>query len=264
MPILLTLFLNECRRTTSLWWTYRLSVFSSIAVHLMIFPVLMFLFQHLAARYGSSFGPNRQLDSFLGFLTWYLCMKVMVTIPRMIEEEATVGTLENVILAPVSLFTTVVLRSVVHCLRYGLETLLLGVMLSLILGLFVPLSVRATVIILLTLTGTCGMGLALAGLTLVYKTVGSIVGVIGNLALLFSGALVPLDGLGGLFEFLKYGFPMTWGITIMRRLAISDALLFPSDVIGLALQTGVMLMVGGFVFFISLQAAREQGLLAAY
>ena len=182
----------------------------------------------------------------------------------MVEDEALLGTLENVVLAPVSLFTTIVLRLVVHCLRYSLETLLLGILLSLILGLDISLTGRAGGIILLTLARTCGIGLALAGLALVYKTVGSIVGVIGNLALLFSGALVPLDGLGSLFEFLKYGFPLTWGITILRSLSISDALLFTNDVIGLALQTGVMLMVGGFVFFVSLQAAREQGLLAVY
>ena len=264
MPKLLTLFLNECRRTTSLWWTYRLSMFSSIAVHLVIFPILMFLFQHLAIRYGSSYGPGRQLDSLLGFLTWYLCMKVMVAIPRMVEDEATMGTLENVILAPVSLPTTVVLRTVVYCLRYGLEALLLGAMLSLMLGLFVPLSVGGAVIILLTLTGTCGMGLALAGLALVYKSVGSIVGVIGNLALLFSGALVPLDGLGELFLMLKYGFPMTWGIMVLRRLAISDAVLLSSEVMGLAIQAVVMLLMGGFVFFICLQKAKDQGLLATH
>lgn len=260
---LLTLFLNECRRTTSLWWTYRLSILSSITVHLVIFPVLMFLFQHLAARYGSSYGPARQLDSLLGFLTWYLCMKVMVAIPRMVEEEATMGTLENVILAPVSLPTTVVLRTVVYCLRYGLETLLLGTVLSLVLGLFVPLTQKAAVIMLLMLTATCGIGLALAGLTLVYKTVGSMVGVISNLALLVSGALVPLDGLGGLFVLLKYGFPMTWGISILRRLAVSGVLL-PNHVVGLAIQVIVMLVVGGFIFFTCLQKAKVQGLLATH
>lgn len=264
MPKLLTLFLNECRRTASLWWTYRLSMFSSIAVHLVIFPVLMFLFQHLAARYGSSFGSSRQLDSLLGFLTWYLCMKVMVAIPRMVEDEAMGGTLENVILAPVSLPTTVILRTVVCCLRYGLETLLLGAVLSIVLGLFVPLTAKVVAIILLTLAGTCGMGLALAGLALVYKAVGSVVGVVGNLALLFSGALVPLDGLGGLFVLLKYGFPMTWGITLLGRLATSNVLLFLSDVRGLAIHTVMMFVVGGFVFFTCLQKAKMQGLLATY
>ena len=264
MPNLLTLFLNECRRTTSLWWNYRLSMFSSILVHLVIFPVLMFLFQHLATRYGSSYGPGRQLDSLLGFLSWYLCMKVMIAIPRMVDDEATMGTLENVILAPVSLATTVVLRTVVYCFRYGLETLLLGIVLSLTLGLYMPLTAEAAIIVLLTLAGTCGIGLALAGLALVHKAMGSVVGVIGNLALLFSGALVPLEGVGELFVLLKYGFPMTWGISILRRLAISHALLFPSDVMGLAIQTVMMLVVGGFVFVAWLQKAKMQGLLAAY
>ena len=126
-------------------------------------------------------------------------MKVMVAIPRMVEDEAIEGTLKNVILTSVPLHLMVVLRTVVYCLRYGLETLLLGAVLGLTLGLFAPFTARVAMTVFLTLAGTCGIGLALAGLALVYKSVGSVVGVIGNLTLLFSGALVPLDGLGGLF-----------------------------------------------------------------
>ena len=264
MPKLITLFLNECRRTASLWWTYRLNVLSSFTLHLVIFPVLMLLFHNLAARYGSGYDSARQLESLLGFLTWYLCMKVMVAIPQMVEEEATMGTLENVFLAPVSLPRTLVLRTAVYCLRYSLETLLLGVVLSLFLGLSLPLSSSAGFVILLTLAGVCGMGLALAGLALVYNSVGSIAGVIGNLALLFSGALVSLDGLGGLFVLMKYSFPMTWGITLLRQLAVSDGVYLSDDVVGLGIQSVAMLSIGGLIFSACLQRAKQQGALAAH
>ena len=63
---------------------------------------------------------------------------------------------------------------------------------------------------------------------------------------------------------MAYLFPITWGITILRRLAISDALFFSSDVTGLASQAVTMFVAGGFVFFACLKKAKVQGLLVAH
>lgn len=87
---------------------------------------------------------------------------------------------------------------------------------------------------------------------------------IGNLALLFSGALAPLDGLGGLFVLMKYSFPMTWGIALLRQLAVSDGVQFSGGVIGFGAQSVVMLSIGGLAFSACLQRAKQQGALAVH
>ncbi len=261
---MITLFLNETHRLLALWRSYRWSTVSSFVVHLLIFPVLMLLFDNLAVRYGSSYGQGRQLQSLIGFLVWHLCMKVMVAIPTMVEEEAVLGTLENVVLASGALLKTIVLRTIVISFRFGVETLLLGLVLSKVMGLTLPFSASMLLVTLLLLVSTCGVGLTLAGLALLYKSVRSVTSVIGNLALLLSGALVPLDGLGNIFVLLKYIFPMTWGITTLRKLAVSSNFLHTADLAGLTLQAMIMLGVGMIVFSNCLQRARVQGTLATH
>ncbi|MFZ1397476.1 MAG: ABC transporter permease [Candidatus Promineifilaceae bacterium] len=260
----MTLFLNEAQRFTALWRSYRWSTISSIVIHAIIFPVLMLLFDSLATRYGSDYGTDRQLQSLIGFLVWYLCMKLMVAILTMVEEESVVGTLENIILTNVSFEKTLVLRTVVMTLRLGLETALLATVLSLALGLTLTFTPATILITLLLLLGSCGVGFALAGLALLYKSVSSVSSVIGNLALLLSGALVPLDGLGPIFTVMKYGFPMTWGISLLRQMTFLPGFVNIAELAGLTLHTLFMLGIGWLVFSTCLQRARRQGALSSH
>ena len=258
------LFLNEAQRFAALWRSYRWSTISSVVVHAIIFPVLMLLFDSLASRYGSEYGAVRQLQSLIGFLVWYLCMKLMVAIPTMVEEESVVGTLENIILTNVTFEKTLILRTIVMLLRLGLETALLATVLSLALGLTLTFTPATSFITLLLLLGSCGVGFALAGLALLYKSVSSVSSVIGNLALLLSGALVPLDGLGAIFTVLKYCFPMTWGISLLRQMAFLPGFVNTSELAGLTMHTLLMLGIGWLIFSTCLQQARQQGALASH
>lgn len=260
----MTLFLNEAQRFTALWRSYRWSTISSVVVHAIIFPVLMLLFDSLATRYGSEYGAARQLQSLIGFLVWYLCMKLMVAIPTMVEEESVMGTLENITLTTVTFQKTLILRTIVMLLRLGLETALLSTILSLALGLTLTFTAATIFITLLLLLGSCGVGFALAGLALLYKSVSSISSVIGNLALLLSGALVPLDGLGLIFTVLKYGFPMTWGISLLRQMTFLSGFVNIAELAGLTLHTLFMLGIGWLVFSTCLQRARRQGALTSH
>lgn len=250
MHKLATIFLAELRRMAALWWSYRLSVASGLLLHTIVFPILMVTFQNLAARHGAAYGPSQQAASLIGYLVWHWCMRTFAAVPRMVEEEAGVGTLEILFLSPLSPLSIVGLRTAVLCLRYGLETAVLGLVLALLLHLPLVLSPTALPVLLLTLLGACGVGLAVAGLALVHKSVGSVVGVVSFLALLVSGALAPLDGLGTLFQALKYFFPLTWGIALLRDLQ-SGLAVGPGFVIGLAglaLQTVGFLLLGLAVF----------------
>jgi len=260
----MVLFLNEAQRFAALWRSYRWSTISSVVVHAVIFPVLMLLFDSLASRYGSSYGAVRQLQSLIGFLVWYLCMKLIVAIPTMIEDESVVGTLENVVLTAIAFEKTVVLRTAVMMFRLGLETALLGFILSLFLGLTLSFTPGMVLVMLLLLLGSCGVGFALAGLALIHKSVSSVSSVIGNLALLLSGALVPLDGLGTIFIVLKYSFPMTWGISMLRQITNSPGFLNSAELAGLTLQTLLLLAAGWLIFSTCLQRARQQGAMASH
>ncbi|MCP4427560.1 MAG: ABC transporter permease [Chloroflexi bacterium] len=187
----------------------------------------------------------------------------------MIEEEARTGTLENVLVSSFVSFTPLFFfRIIARSIRSILETCLMGIVLTLVFRISLPISSTALLITLLTLVGVWGVGFALAGLAMIHKAVGSITSMVGNLAFLISGALLPLNALGLGFMILKYTFPMTWGIDILRAVILENenivSLIQSGELPGLLLQTLVLIVGGLIVFNVALRRAKERGELHTY
>jgi len=258
------LFLAELRRDVRAWWSYRVQALSSLALWLVAFPFMMATFDGVAGGYGA----ERQLASLIGFLVWELCAGVLAATTESVTTEARQGTLESVILAPVPPLLTFSLRLTAVFTRQAVETLVLGLGLALLLGLYMTPGGLALLVALLTLLGVAGLGLALGGLALVYKSVDSVVAVVSLLAVLFTGALVPLNDLGLVFTLLKLLLPITWGIDLLRQTLIGGATwshLWASGALpGLGLQSAVFLALGIVVFRWGLSRAQEQGSLGSY
>ena len=260
---------SELRREWLLWRAYRVNAVSSLAMWGVIFPILLVTVQSVATNSGVSFGPEQQAQSIIGFIVWKLCMGVLIAVPKMIEEEAQTGTLENVLLATRLPFRALFFcRILARSLRSLLETLLLTLVLLLVFRLPLSFSPAAWLVTGLTLAGVWGVGYGVAGLALLYKSVSSVTGLLANLSFLISGALVPLGSLGFLYAALKLLFPMTWGIEILREVVLNEAawveLMQIGALPGLALQTAVMLVGGLFIFERALQQARQRGELGDY
>ena len=260
----LQLFLTELRREWQAWWSYRFQALSTTILWLVAFPFMMVTFDSVAGGYG----PDRRLASLIGFLVWNLCMGVLSTVAESVTTEARQGTLESVLLAPISPLTIFSLRLTAVFIRQAVETAVLGLALTLILGLSFTLSGPALLVILLTILSVAGVGLALGGVALVYKRIDSVVAVITLLAVLFTGALVPLNSLGSLFQVLKYTLPTTWGIDALRHVMIEGAswiTLWHDGVwVGLGVQTAVFLLFGCILFNWGFQRALRQGSLGTY
>ncbi len=260
---------SELRREWLLWKAYRVNAISSLVMWGVIFPILMLTVQSAAAYSGVYYSPEQLAESLIGFIVWKLCMGVLVAIPAMVEEEARTGTLENVLLAThLSFRALFFLRILARSLRSFLETLLLAFALMLLFRLPLPFPPAAWIILLLTLAGVWGVGYLVAGLALIHKAVSSVTSLMANLAFLISGAMIPLDSLGMLYTVLKLLFPMTWGIELLRDVVLNGTtlieLLKSGELIGLALQTAVFLMIGLVVFGRGLQRVRQTGELGSY
>jgi ABC-2 type transport system permease protein len=260
---------SELRREWLLWKAYRVNAISSLVMWGVIFPILMLTVQSAANYSGVVYGPQQLAESLIGFVVWKLCMGVLVSIPAMVEEEARTGTLENVLLSthvafPALFFFRILARS----LRSLLETMLLALALMLLFRLPLPFPPTAWVVVLLTLAGVWGVGYLVAGLALSHKAVSSVTSLVANLAFLISGAMIPLDSLGMLYTALKLLFPMTWGIEMLRDVVLNGTTLVElvqsGQLIGLALQTAVFLLLGLALFNHSLQRVRKVGELGGY
>lgn len=148
------------------------------------------------------------------------------------------------------------LRTAVLALRYFGETAVFALLQTTILKLPLPLTPLSSLIILLTLLGTAGIGLALIGLALVYKTVGPVVTLFSNLALLISVALIPIHSLQTVFMVLKFTFPTVWGEPL-RQTAVSSSGVISLP--GLFLQTILFCCIGIWGFTYALTQTCCQG-----
>lgn len=261
--------IGELRREYLVWRSYRVNAVSSLVMWGVVFPVLMATLISVAANAGINYGPSLQAASLIGFLIWKMCTGVLVAAPRMIEQEAGTGTLENVMVTsnipfPLLFFFRVMASSIRSCL----EVLLLGVVLTFVFRLPLAMSPTALLVTFVTLAGVWGVGFALAGLAMIYKNVGGVTGLIAYLSFTISGAFVPLDSLESVFTVLKFTFPMTWGIDILRRVMIDGydfSLLMRDGLLpGLLLQSMGLLIIGYIVLSSSLIQVKKRGELGAY
>jgi ABC-2 type transport system permease protein len=267
--MMLSVFVSELRLEFLLWRAYRLNAISSVLMWGVIFPIILVGLQKVAIDHGVAFGDTAMSASVIGFLVWRLCMSVLAAMPQMIEQEARVGVVENIVLAtstPVAML--LIFRAIARSLRSLLETTLLGVILIVLFKVPLPLSPTAVFVILLTLAGTLGVGFVLSGAALVYKSVSSFTGIVTILALFISGAAVPLNALGIIFTVLKLGFPTTWGIDILRGVILSgdnlSTLITNGSLFGLLIQSAILVSVGLWLFNLAFNHAKRTGQLGSY
>jgi ABC-2 type transport system permease protein len=222
------------------------------------------MFDSVAGGYGT----GRQAASLVGFLVWNLCMGILDSTTTSVSDEAQEGTLENVLISPLTPLTVFSLRIAATFSRHALETIALGIVLVLILQLPITLNAPAFLVIFQTALAVGGVGLALGGLAMVYKNVASLVGVVTLLALFFTGAIIPLNDLGIVFSVLKYLLPTTWGIDALRLTIVHGgtwASLWESGTfLGLSLQAAVFIGIGMIVFNWGFRRAQRQGSLGTY
>lgn len=260
----LSLFWNEFRRALLVRWSYRLDALSWLIIWGIAFPLILLMFDTVSGGYGI----DQRIASLVGFLVWDLCTGTMTATTQMIRAEAQEGTLEAVLIAPISPVVIALLRVVAVFARQLLETILLGGFLLWLLGLAIPVNGATGLVLLLTIVGVAGVGLFLGGLALVYKNISSIVGVLGLLALFFTGAILPLNSLGLGFTLLKYSLPTTWGIETLRLTVLAGVtvsrLWHDGTLVGLLLQAVVFLLGGIYAFRWGFYQAQKQGLLGSY
>ena len=225
------------------------------------------IIQNVAIRNNVTFGPTEQSATLVGFLAWRLCIIVLTRVPSSIEMEAQTGTLENVIMSTnVSLSQLIIIRTFTRSVFAVVETLILSISMSFLFSLQITFTPAALLIAILMLLGIWGISFAIAGIALVYKSVLSIVGIIANLALIIS--MTPVSRLGILGSVIKWIFPLTWGVELLRKTLLFNATLITfvneGELLGLLLQTIILFAGGLYLFNLLFRRAKRLGVLGTY
>jgi len=253
-------FSNEFRRSMSLWKAYQLDTISWMILWIIVFPLIIIMFDSISGGYDVS---NR-IDSLIGFLVWDLCMGVLTMTTTSIAEETQDGTLENILISPITPTMLFSIRISVSFIRQAIQTLIVGIAIIIILRLpLLELNFWSIVIIFLTVLGVGGVSLIFGGLALVYKNVSSAVNVISLLALFFTGAIISLDSLGILFDALKFLLPTAWGIDALRQ-SVVLGFVDETVILGLSIQAVLLVFAGAISFQWGFKRAQRQGSLGTY
>lgn len=195
----------------------------------------------------------------VGFFVWTMAVGAYTDISSQIETEAEWGTLEQLFMSPFGLSRVVFLNSIVYVAGGVVSGLVVLGMMLLTTGS--TLSVPPGVLILapLTVVPVIGVGLVLGGLTLIYKKVQAISGIIQLGFVVFIA--LPLDA-----HPLVSIVPLTLGTRILETTMQEGTIT--------AVQTGLVVLLaakaivflgGGFIGLHLLQReARQRGVMGQY
>lgn len=260
-----TLFLAEVRRDLKRRWSYRFNTVGWYVMWLIMFPMMLVIFDGVVGGYEEL----QQSESLIGFLVWDLCiMGVLAGTATMIGREAREGTLESVFVSPMSPARLFSIRTAAAFLAQGVETLVLGVLLARMIGLPLTMNVTAFAVLGMIILSVYGLSLFIGGLVLIYKQIDGVTGLIALIAVLFTGALAPLNNLGSLFEIVRWFVPTAWGIDALRKTMLYGAtwevLREDGTWFGLGVQALLFIVVGHLVFHYSFKRAQREGSLGSY
>lgn len=205
------------------------------------------------------------LLGFVAFIFFYL--QVVKLFWRLLAEIQT-GTLEQVYLSPLPswvlaavgrVVATVAETIVVVAAVYGLTALVVDPELTWQAGALIPL--------LLLMVSTVGYSLVIAGLTLVWKRIEMVNEVLLVIVMLFSGAVLPLDGFPGWVATGSRILPVTDGVAGLRRVLLHGqplAVWGQGGLVPLLINATAWLLAGAVLFSVADRIAKRQGSLSHY
>lgn len=244
---------------------------SWVAGDVLVAP-LWFLFFVLSVQIfapASSAALGETLNYFFWGYTFVMLFNTgLVGIGQYMVIEQTSGTLEQILMAPVSRLTLVAGRWAMAMFTDGIILLSTAAFLVATQGVSIvlldPLSLAA-VFALLEL-GLLGLGLAFAGITLRFKGVVSATNYLWFGVIIFSGVFFPISAFPPALELLSLVLPTTYYVDMIKHFAIgTPTILAPGSELAMLLAFSVALMaVGWYLFGAMYRKVREQGRAGLY
>ncbi len=208
----------------------------------------------------------------LGYLVWFFGLKAIEHMAFMLSEEARAGTLEQMYMTPAPMGLVMLGRSLGTLAVAAVQAAIIGGAIVLLLRMPVvvdpPVVAAAAPVFALTMVGLFGFGLVVAGLTIVFKNIASVVNMLQNLLLFLSGALLPIDRLPPAVATFARTLPSTQGIVVLREVVFGGRSLGDTWADGslpwLTVHSALYFALG-WLFYARCEAiAKRQGTLGQY
>lgn len=251
--------------------TYKLAFaagYIGLAMQLFLFIYFIKMFEAGVLPVLAAYGGDPVAYVMVGAAGWAYLWSSVNAASTAIKTEMARGTFEYMFLTPVSPYTLFVAYTVRGIL---ISSILIVFYLVIGFGVFhVQLQgnyLYAVFIMLLSLLTMAGLGMAIAGLKIYYKQLGTLVAIFQTMAVFFSNVYFDISVLPSFLRPISYLFPTYYSITALKIALLSgDTLSSTLNVyvyILLAL-CAVSFAVGRIVFRIAFNRARKDGTLAYY
>lgn len=258
------LTLAELRRELVLARTYFLDFLADQVLYTAGFFLLSGLFFLVAS---GEYDRPAQLGLLIGYLTWRVADGTILRLVRLTANDAQWGTLEQLVLGPLSLSQLLTGRVIALFLYHTGRALIIAVIAILLLQLRPTITFGAAILLLITQIGAWGVGYSLVGLHLVTKSVASVTIGVTTALLFLTGALAPLV-VGTPIYYVAQFLPLSAGIGLLRQAMVEGisfgALLVQPAFYSLLINSSAYLLVGVAVLRWGERTALRQGTLAHY
>jgi ABC-2 type transport system permease protein len=250
--------LNEMQKSLWLLWRHRAVVLTEFLALVFFYPFLQFVIGN---------GMVEQalvLPTLLAFLAYPLLFVTTVKFVSDLREEVNSGTFEQMHLSPFSPVFLALGRLIVLILEGVLITIIIGVGMSWLFHVDIPLRVAGALPAALTIIDIMGFALLLGGLALVFPQINVIVSLFSGLIFLFNGTLIPLALYPAWVQILARFLPTTLGIEVTQQVVLENQSLLAVWVNGtlpwLILYSAGLVVVGWLVFLLCDQRVIRRGI----
>jgi ABC-2 type transport system permease protein len=199
-------------------------------------------------------------------------LKAVEHMAFMLSEEARAGTLEQMYMTSAPMGLVMVGRSLGALAVAAVQAAIIGGAIVLPLRLRVvvdpPVVAAAVPVFALTMAGLFGFGFIVAGMTIVFKQIGTLVNMIQNLLLFLSGALLPVDRLPPALAAFATTLPTTQGIAVLREVVFGGRSLADTwadgSLLWLTVHSALYFALGWLIYARCEAIAKRQGTLGQY
>lgn len=245
---------------------YPLEPITNAAALFILFMIIVSGFKPTENSTGVADFNKTVAGAIIGYVMWFFVIMALSNFSNRLEEEAKLGTLEQLCMASRGL-TWVISSRVVADFFYSLFVIAtLFLLLAASTRVSLNLQPSLLVPVALTICAVYGFGFIIGALSLLLKRTGEIRSIVQILFLFL--AIVPLDNLPSILRIAVLVLPLNIGLEAMRSIAVeSRALTEPEmlrQVILMTVNSALYLTVGVLVFRRAERVAYTRGLLAHY
>ncbi|MBF0715577.1 ABC transporter [Gemelliphila palaticanis] len=178
--------------------TYYPDFLVSIVINIILFVII--------------FTNNNDITVIISFSLWVLVSGVLSEASLTISTEKQLGTLQNLMIRPVSILETITNKTIIWILINLIKIIFIVFILSFFYNIEEIFDLRLLLIFIITVFGIFGFSLILAVLTLIYTKVASFESIISYGLLYLSGAFLEIP------DFLRYTNSLSYATYIIKNI----------------------------------------------